>query len=170
MLSAADKFVVVAGRISVFIGHACAILLFACVILSAAEVVLRYVFDRPTVWSFEVVMGLCATVWVLSVGYVTQQKRHIAIIMLELIVSKRTWNFLLLVQMIVAIFAISMLLWATYGPVVSSLTYLERSGSAFNPPLPAYLKSVLFIGGILYLLQLFANIIIWFKTFMGRRG
>lgn len=164
MSSTPDKFVVAVGRVSVFIGYACAILLFACVTLSATEVILRYVFDYPTVWSFEVVMGMCATVWVLSVGFVTQQKRHIAITMLELVVSKRTWNFLLLVQMLIAVFATSMLLWAVYDPVISSLTYIERSGSAFNPPLPAYLKSVLFIGCILYLFQLCANIIIWFKN------
>ncbi len=163
MSVAPDKFVIAVGRVSVFIGYACAVLLFVCVFISATEVVLRYVFDRPTVWSFEIVMGLCATVWVLSVGYVTQQQRHIAITMLELVVSKRAWNNLLLVQMVVAAFAVGMLLWALYDPVVSSLTYIERSGSAFNPPLPVYLKVMLCIGSVLYLLQLLANIIIWFK-------
>ena len=83
--------------------------------------------------------------------------------MLELVISKRTWNILLLVQMIIAAGAISMLLWALHGPVISSLTHIERSGSAFNPPLPVYLKVMLYVGGILYLMQLFANIIIWFK-------
>ncbi len=163
MSSVLDKLVVVVGRISIFIGYACAVLLLACVFISATEVVLRYAFNRPTVWSFEIVMGLCATVWVLSVGYVTQQQRHIAITMLELLISKRAWNILVLAQMFVAVFAISMLLWALYNPVVSALTYIERSGSAFNPPLPAYLKTMLYISGVLYLLQLLANIIIWFK-------
>ncbi len=163
MLSALVKFVVGIGKISVFIGHACGVLFFACILISTMEVVLRYAFDRPTTWSFEVVMALCATVWIMSIGYVTEKRRHIAITMLELVVSKRIWNILLLVQMIVAVFAIIMLLWALYNPVISALTHLERSGSAFNPALPAYLKTMLSVGGFLYLLQLSANIIIWFK-------
>lgn len=115
-------------------------------------------------------MGLCATVWVLSVGYVTEQRRHISITMLELVIPKRNWNILLLVQMIVAIFAITMLLWALYNPVVSALTHLDRSGSAFNSPLPAYLKVTLLIGGVLYLLQQIANVIIWFKSRAQHNG
>ena len=37
-------------RISAFIGYACAVLFFACIVLSAFEVVMRYVFDAPTQW------------------------------------------------------------------------------------------------------------------------
>ncbi len=158
-----DKFVVIVGRTSVFIGYACGVLFFACISLSTIEVVSRYVFDRPTIWSFEVVIALCATVWVMSVGYVTEQRRHIAITMLELIIPKRAWNILLFAQMILSICAIIMLLWALYNPVISALTHLERSGSAFNPALPAYLKTLLATGSVLYILQLIANIIVWFK-------
>ena len=164
MSSVPFKFVVVTGRVNVFIGYACGVLFFSCVLISTMEVMLRYAFDRPTAWSFEVVMALCATVWAVSVGYVTERRRHIAITMLQLVVSKRAWNILLLVQMVISVFAVGMLLWALYDPVVSSLTHLERSGSAFNPALPAYLKVILFVGGVLYLLQLSANIIVWFKA------
>jgi TRAP-type mannitol/chloroaromatic compound transport system permease small subunit len=48
-------------RVSVFIGQGCSILFLICIVISALEVVLRYGFDRPTVWSTELAMTLCAT-------------------------------------------------------------------------------------------------------------
>ena len=102
-------------RFSVFIGHACSTLFFTCIAVSALEVVLRYGFDSPTVWSTELAMTLCATVWVLSVGYVTQRNRHISITMMELLVSARVWHYFRLVQMLIAFGAILVLGMALWG-------------------------------------------------------
>ncbi|MEC7258252.1 MAG: TRAP transporter small permease subunit, partial [Pseudomonadota bacterium] len=88
-------------RISVFIGQGCSILFLACIAISAAEVVLRYGFDRPTVWSTELAMTLCATAWVLAVGFVTERNRHISITMLELVVGPRVWHIFRLIQMLI---------------------------------------------------------------------
>lgn len=83
----------VVDRISVFVGHSCSVLLFACVAVSALEVVMRYGFDRPTIWSTELAMTLCASAWVLSVGYVTERNRHISITMIEMVVSPQIWRY-----------------------------------------------------------------------------
>ncbi|ABE59831.1 TRAP transporter small permease subunit [Chromohalobacter israelensis] len=150
-------------RISAFIGYACAVLFFACIILSALEVVMRYVFNSPTQWTFETVMALCATGWVMTSGYVTQRKRHIAITMMELVVPAHVWKKMELVSLGVAIFALAMLIWATWEPAMMALHGSERSGSSFNPLLPAYLKPTLVVGAFLYLLQLLANVVHWFE-------
>ncbi|MCI0511459.1 TRAP-type mannitol/chloroaromatic compound transport system permease small subunit [Chromohalobacter marismortui] len=150
-------------RVSVFIGYACAVLFFACIVLSALEVVMRYVFDSPTLWTFETVMALCATGWVLTSGYVTQRKRHIAITMVELLVPASVWKKMELVSLVAAIFALSMLVWAGWGPAVHAIQGIERSGSAFNSPLPAYLKPTLVVGAFIYVLQLLANVVHWFE-------
>lgn len=150
-------------RVSVFIGYACAVLFFACIVFSAFEVVMRYVFNAPTQWTFEAVMAVCATGWVMTSGYVTQRKRHIAITMVELLVPAHIWKKMELVSLIVAIFAISALIWAAWEPAMMALHSIERSGSSFNPPLPAYLKPILVVGASLYLLQLLANVVHWFE-------
>ncbi|MEC9482394.1 MAG: TRAP transporter small permease subunit [Halomonas sp.] len=150
-------------RISAFIGYACAVLFFACIALSALEVVMRYVFDAPTLWTFETVMALCATGWVMTSGYVTQRKRHIAITMVELVVPAHVWKKMELVSLMVAIFALAALIWAAWEPAMMAMHGFERSGSAFNSPLPAYLKPILVVGAILYLLQLLANVVHWFE-------
>ncbi|WP_168016964.1 TRAP transporter small permease subunit [Halomonas salinarum] len=150
-------------RVSAFIGYACAVLFFVCIVLSAVEVVMRYVFNAPTQWTFETVMAICATGWVMTSGYVTQRKRHIAITMVELLVPAHVWKKMELVSLFVAIFAISALIWAAWEPAMMALHGFERSGSSFNPPLPAYLKPILVVGASIYLLQLLANVVHWFE-------
>ncbi|GHB21975.1 TRAP transporter small permease subunit [Salinicola rhizosphaerae] len=150
-------------RLSAFIGYGCAVLFFVCILLSAFEVVMRYVFNAPTQWTFETVMAVCATSWVLASGYVTQRRRHIAITMIELVVPASVWRKMELVAMVVAVFALAALVWAAWEPALMSMHGPERSGSSFNPPLPAYLKPMLVVGAILYILQLLSNIIHWFE-------
>lgn len=148
-------------RFSVFIGQACSVLLFTCIAVSAWEVVMRYGFDRPTVWTIELAMALCASAWVLSVGYVTQRNRHISITMLELLVGPRVWRLFRLFQMLISIGAIFVLLLALWDPAVKALSRVEHSGTAMNSIQPTILKVLLAIGCVLYLLQLLANVIHW---------
>ncbi len=158
-------------RISVFIGHACSVLFFACIAASAVEVVLRYGFDNPTSWSTELSMTLCATAWVLAVGYVTERNRHISITMLELVVGPRVWRWFRLIQLLVAVLAVAVLARAVWGPAMKVIARPEYSGTAMNSLQPSYLKVLLLIGCVLYLFQLAANIIRWFQqTEKGTAG
>lgn len=149
------------SHISVFIGHSCSILFFACIAISALEVVMRYGFDRPTVWSTELAMTLCATAWVLSVGYVTERKRHISITMLEILVSPKVWRLFRLFQQLIAFAAIFVLTLALWKPALKVIGRTEYSGTAFNSPQPTIFKVIIVVGCILYLAQLIANIIRW---------
>lgn len=146
---------------SIFIGQACSVLFFVCIAISALEVVLRYGFDAPTLWSTELAMTLCATAWVLSVGFVTEQHRHISITMLEIFVGERVWRYFRLVQMIIATCAMVVLSMALYHPAMKVIARTEHSGTAFNSFQPTYLKVILIVGCVFYILQLLANIIRW---------
>lgn len=158
------------SRISVFIGHGCSVLLFACVIVSAMEIVMRYGFDSPTVWSTELAMTLCASAWVLAVGYVTERNRHISITMIETLVSARVWRILRLLQMLVATGALVILTLALWSPALKVLKRTEHSGSALNSIQPTYLKVLLVAGCVLYILQLLANIIRWTQKTEGENA
>jgi len=151
-------------RFSVFIGHCCAILLFVCIALSAYEVFMRYVMNMPTQWTFETVMALCATSWAMTSGYVTERRRHIAITVLEVTLSRPVWKRLELFAMVLSVGALGLLIVGSWEPAAMALRTVERSGSAFNPPLPAYLKPLLIVGATLYILQLLSNIYHWFTA------
>lgn len=106
-------------------------------------------------------MTLCASAWVLSVGYVTERHRHISITMLEMLLGKRLWRYFRLIQMSIATGAMIVLSMALYQPAAHALARTEHTGTAFNSLQPTYLKVLLLVGCIFYILQLLANIIRW---------
>ncbi|WP_135076440.1 TRAP transporter small permease [Terasakiella sp. SH-1] len=125
--------------------------------LSVFEVFMRYVLDAPTAWTSETIMTLCGTAWLLSVGAVTQQRRHITVTAMELIVGEKLWHRMTKIALIISIIAVLGLLWSNWDATLNSFNHLERSGSAFNPPVPSYLKVMLSVACVLYALQLIAN-------------
>ena len=52
-------------RLNQFIGLSVSHLYLICVAITIYEVAMRYLFDSPTQWAFEVVMVVCASAWVL---------------------------------------------------------------------------------------------------------
>jgi len=146
-------------HLSQFLGLAAAQLYLLCAVITTYEVVMRYVFHSPTQWAFEMVMVLCASAWVLSVGYVTRHKRHIGITVLFVLAPYRTQWFLELFALLVGIGAVAILAYAAWEPAVRAVTRLERTGSAFNSPQPAILKVMLVVGALLYLAQLLVNLV-----------
>jgi TRAP-type mannitol/chloroaromatic compound transport system permease small subunit len=70
-------------RLNQFIGLSVTHLYLICVVITIYEVVMRYFFNAPTQWAFEIVMVVCATAWALSGGYISMRKSHIAITILH---------------------------------------------------------------------------------------
>ena len=147
------------GRLSVLLGKACGIFYLTAIGLSVYEVFTRYLLGQPTVWTTEAVMACCATAWMLSAAAITQQNRHITVTSLELLVGRSFWLVLRRIALAFSLAAVAGLTWAMWGPAVRSLEKLERSGSAFNPPLPSYLKVLLVFACVVFALQLIAKLI-----------
>ncbi|WP_172297702.1 TRAP transporter large permease subunit [Pseudoruegeria sp. HB172150] len=122
------------------------------------EVFSRYLLNAPTYWAFETVMMLCAAAWMLSSGYITLKQRHIGITVFHVMASANTRWWLDLFAMIVGIFALYMLLSDAAIRAYISVARVEKSGSAFNSPLPMMLKSLMVAGAFLYLTQLMVNL------------
>ncbi|MEZ5837122.1 MAG: TRAP transporter large permease subunit [Geminicoccaceae bacterium] len=122
------------------------------------EVFSRYVLHAPTFWAFEVVMVLCAAAWMGSAGYITLKQRHIGITVFHQLAGDLGRWWLDLFAMIVGIIALFLLLSDASIRAYSSIAQVERTGSAFNSPMPMMLKSLLMVGGFLYLAQLTANL------------
>jgi tripartite ATP-independent transporter DctM subunit len=150
MNSAINKF-------SQFTGLAVAQLYFLCGVITLYEVISRYAFHSPTQWAFEMVMVFCATAWMLSAGYVTLKNRHIGITVFYLMASDRTKWRLDLFALVVGVIALFLLTNDTMGRALEAIDNVERAGSAFNSPEPLLLKTALFLGAGVYLLQILAN-------------
>jgi tripartite ATP-independent transporter DctM subunit len=133
-----DNFTVVAS--SVF---------FIAFLASLWEIVARYVFNSPTLWVHESVIALVATGYLLGGIQVFIRNKHINIHLnianepkssakLQLFASLVTVVFL--AAMTAASFPAAMSSWLT----PSGFLRIEGTGSAWNPPTPALIKTLLF--------------------------
>ena len=146
-------------RMNQFIGLSVSHLYLICSVITAYEVVMRYFFNKPTQWAFEVVMVVCASAWVISGGYITMRRGHIAITVVYDHVHGRTKWFLDLFIHIVTVGAFAVFLFALWHPMTDAIQATERSGTSFNSPEPYILKTLLFVGAALYFVQAIVNLL-----------
>ncbi len=146
-------------RVNQYIGLSVCHLYLICAAVTVYEVAMRYFFNAPTQWAFEVVMVVCASAWALSGSYITMRRSHIAItVFYERITGKFKWwvdLFILLLSLV----AMSLFVWSLWEPMESAIHGLERSGTSFNSPEPLILKTLLWVGAVMYDVQLVVNII-----------
>lgn len=147
------------SRTSVFLGRGCGIFYLTAIALSIYEVFMRYVLGTPTAWTNEVIMALVATAWMLCIGAVTQQHRHITVTAMELVVGETAWRRMAKLAVALSMLAAAGLLYASWKPMVSIVASPQTSGSAFDSPAPTYIKTLLVIACALYFLQLLANLV-----------
>ena len=145
-------------HVSHLMGIMISVFYMAAALATLYEVFSRYLLNAPTYWAFETVMMLCAAAWMLSSGYITMKQRHIGITVFHNIASDNTRWWLDLFAMVVGIIALYMLLTDAAIRAYISVERLEKSGSAFNSPLPMMLKSLMVTGAFLYLAQLMVNL------------
>ncbi len=155
-------------HVSRFTGLAVGQLYLICVIITIYEIVMRYVFFKPTLWAFEMVMVLCALTWLLSAGYVTLNRRHIGITIIQQFASKGALWWLDLFALVIGTIALSLLTHETLKFALEAWNVTERSGSSFNAPEPMLLKIGLAVGAGLYLLQLLAHLYRHFASTLPR--
>lgn len=147
------------SRTSVFLGRGCGIFYLTAIALSIYEVFMRYVLGTPTAWTNEVIMALVATAWMLCIGAVTQQHRHITVTAMELVVGERVWRRMARIAVMLSLLAAAGLLYASWKPMVSVLASPLTSGSSFDSPAPTYIKTLLVVACAIYILQLLANLV-----------
>lgn len=152
------RFFRMVDRTNQFIGLSVSHLYLICAGITTYEVVMRYFFNAPTQWAFEVVMVLCGSTWVLSGGYITMRRGHIGITVLYDAVSDKTRWWLDLFILVVTIGAMAIFMYALYEPMEIAIGGMERSGSSFNSSEPLILKTLIFVGATLYGVQAVVNL------------
>ncbi len=147
------------GQLSVFIGKACGVFYLAAIGLSVFEVFMRYALNQPTSWTSETIMVMVATAWMMCVGAVTQQQRHITVTTMELLVGDRIWRKIKKIAIEISMAGVSGMLIMLWDPMLKVLKSPQTTGSAFDPPSPTYIKTLFVVAACLYLLQLTANLL-----------
>ncbi|MDJ0628163.1 MAG: TRAP transporter small permease [Rhodobacter sp.] len=147
------------ARISLFLGRVTMLLIALLVGVMTFEVVLRYVFERPTLWANELSLWMAGFLFLFAGLYAMQQRSHIRIFLVYDLFPRwlqkvcDTFSTLLIV-----IFMLAMI-WGGYGESSQQFFRWELLGTAFDPPIPATLSPAILIVISLVAIQAVSNLI-----------
>ncbi len=146
-------------RLSLFLGRVTMMMIVILVSVMFYEVVMRYVFEAPTLWANELSLWLAGFVFLLAGLYSMQQRNHIRIYLLYDAMPRWAQRACDVVSTaLIAAFAIA-LLWGGWTEAHDKFLRWETFGTAFDPPIPATLKPMVLLTVVLVSLQAIANLI-----------
>lgn len=122
------------------------------------EVVLRYVFNAPTIWAFDAAYLIFGAYGVLGGAYTLYLRGHVNVDIFYGRLSLRTRAIVDLVTSIFFFLFCGLLLWKGGEMAWDSLKIMERGSSAWSPPVYP-IKMTIPIAAFLLLLQGLAKFI-----------
>ncbi len=151
------------------IGNILSLFFLVCTSIIILEIVLRYIFNSPTIWIHETTVFICSILFLYAGSFTLAKNKHIRITMLhDILPNKFKYIIDMFVLFINLIYSIIML-YAAYIIAQKSLFApwgdfrMETSGSAWDPVFPALVKSFLFVALCLMFVQFLLKLIKYIK-------
>ena len=146
-------------RISVFVGRTTMVLIAILLLVMLYEVLLRYVFERPTLWANELSLWLAGFVFLFAGLYAMQQRSHIRIFLAYDLLPRWLQRVCDTIStLLIWVFAVA-IIWGGYGEARDQFLRWETLGTAFDPPIPATLTPAILIVTVMIAVQALSNLI-----------
>ncbi len=126
--------------------------------LIVIEVILRYVFVAPTIWTFETILFLCGMAYVIGGAYTLYHRKHIKVDIVYSRFSPRMRAAIDLITFPIFLLFVGILLYTGWDRAWGAVMIRETAGTAWNPPIYPILMAIP-LGALLILLQGAANFI-----------
>ncbi len=132
----------------------------AIALMMVYEIVMRYGFGRPTIWAHEIAGLLAGAAFIIGGAVCMVEGSHIRV---TLLIDKlpplprRLFEGLGLLVGVIFLTGLAVAMWSiTQNSLLrfnaAGMWTPERSGTSWNTPAPAFLKGMLLIGAVLFLL------------------
>ena len=147
----------------------------AAAVILLMEVFLRYVLNAPTIWAHETSTFLCAVAFLYGGLLCVSRDTHIRVVLVYQALpraAQQVMDVLITIASAVASAFFAYAAWLMVDKAIWTPTgdvRLERTGSAWNPPLPAILKILLFVTLVVMTVQ-FAIYVVHEVRKLGSRG
>jgi len=158
MMSKAEVFCRGVDRLSNWCGKVVSVIVVIMVVTIMFEVLMRYVFNKPTIWVWDINLQLLAVIGVMGASYALLNKGHVTIDLLTTRFSEKMKAILHLVASPFFFLFLGLLLWKVISKALISIDAKEVYASVFAPPLYP-LRVLIVIGIILLILQAIADFI-----------
>ncbi len=134
-------------------GHYSSFLILPLIAVVGFEVVMRYFFNKPTVWAFELTTYIYGVHFILAFGYAHKHNSHVAIDIFESRLPERPRTILrIIANLVIFLPTMGMLaLWSIFY-AQTSWRINELSWSSWAPAIYPY-KTIMAIGLVLFFLQ-----------------
>lgn len=146
-------------RVAVFIGRVTMMMVVLLTGVMLYEVVLRYVFEAPTLWANELSLWLAGFVFLCAGLYAMQQRSHIRIFLLYDMCPRWLQRVFDIISCSLIVVFASALIYGGYGEALDKFYRWETFGTAFDPPIPATIKPMVLIIVTLVAIQSILNLI-----------
>jgi TRAP-type mannitol/chloroaromatic compound transport system permease small subunit len=123
----------VIDRINDAVGRCVALLIVVSIFITTYEVVMRYVFNSPTIWVNESVQILFGFYFLLGGGYTLLHDGHVRVDVLLQGLKSRGKRFANVLSLAIVMFYLSVLLYISADTAIEATKYLERAESAWAP-------------------------------------
>lgn len=158
-----------ADRVSYLCGVLAAILVITLVVLMLYDVVLRYAFNAPTTWGNDLNTFLMGSSFVLSIAYALSTDAHVRV---DLLYNERTRPRLAYIDLVgMTLIVLPAVAWISWGLLVhleDAIRTGERTGSGGWNPVVWPFRAVMFVGFVIFTIQIVAEIIKRIAWIIGR--
>lgn len=144
-------------RFQDWFGYLTAMLIFPLTAVIIYEVIMRYVFNKPTAWGFELTTYIYGIHFMLGLGYTLMYNGHVRVDVLVKLLSHRKQVIIsLLCHLILLLPVFAMLSYATFDYAWISVQRLEKSWTSWAPPLYPF-KLLMALGFLMFFIQGISN-------------
>ncbi|MBL6929504.1 MAG: TRAP transporter small permease subunit [Rhodospirillales bacterium] len=150
-------------RISLAISRVAMWLVAFIVIIIFYEVVMRYVFEMPTLWVNEMSLWVGGMIYLLSGIYTMQLRGHIRITVLYDYVPRSVQRVFDAISLLVILCFAAGVAVGGYKSASRAFEIWEKFGTAWDPPIPATMKPMVIIVSIIVATQALSNFIMDFR-------
>ncbi|WP_332826317.1 TRAP transporter small permease subunit [Ramlibacter sp.] len=120
-------------RINDAVGRFVALLIVVSILVTMYEVVMRYVFNSPTIWVNESVQILFGFYFLLGGGYTLLHDGHVRVDVLLHGLKPRGRRYANILSLVIVMFYLSVLLYVSASTAFDASVHRERAESAWAP-------------------------------------
>ncbi len=163
-----ERFLRAIDLMNTWVGRIVAYLLIFLMLIMTYEVVMRYIFTRPSLWAMEMNQCISVALVALGGGYALLNGKHINADVLYGRLGERTRAIFDLVTAPLFFLFIIVLIWQTLDVAIESWELKEYSQMAGIPIYPA--RIIMVVGAFLILSQGFAKFVRDFRKAIMKKS
>lgn len=130
-----DKFNAGLSRLNEALAIACGMCMCVIMLIMSYEVVLRYVFNSPTIWASEISVYFMFAAIFLAAGYTMQVRGHISVDLFIMRLSPSKRRIVGIITLILSLIFLAILVWKTSVLAWDALRLNLRSMTMLSVPL-----------------------------------